>query len=52
MSSKFIIASKESFDVAESGILVKLPKPLECGVSVRVAGQIWFKVDFTNYNVK
>lgn len=52
MSSKFIIESKESFDVAESDILVKLPKPLECGGSVRVAGQIWFKVDFTNYNVK
>lgn len=52
MSSKFIIESKESFDVQESDILVKLPKPTECGGSVRVASQIWFKVDFTNCNVK
>lgn len=51
-SSKFVIKSEEEFDVNEEDILIKLPKPTICSGSQRTAGQIWFKIDFTNYNVK
>lgn len=51
-TSKFMCESHELFDVNEEDILVKLPKPIECTGSARVTGQLWFQVDFDNYNVK
>lgn len=51
-SSKFVRESNDIFDVMEEDVIVKLPKPTELKGSTRIQGQLWFPVDFTNYNVK
>lgn len=51
-SSKFIQESNQTYDVNEQDIILKLPKPLPMAGSNRLAGQLCFPVDFTNFNVK
>lgn len=51
-SSKFVRESNEIFDVTEEDVIVKLPIPTELKGSTRIQGQLWFPVNFTNYNVK
>lgn len=50
--SKFVKESAEVFDVVAEDILVKLPNPVELSGSARTEGQLWFQVDFSNFNVK
>lgn len=50
--NKFVKESEEIFDVVAEDIVVKLPKPVELSGSARTEGQLWFQVDFTNFNIK
>lgn len=51
-TNKFVIESEEIYDVIEEDIMMKVPKPTKLGGSARTQGQLWFQVDFSNFNVK
>lgn len=54
-TNKFIYDSEEMFDVNESDIVMKLPKPVKCGTSRRQNEQLVFEINFCNspkFNVK
>lgn len=50
-SNKFLKKSEEIFDVLDEDIIRKLPKPVTISGSERVQRQLWFEIDFNNYNV-
>lgn len=50
--NKFMKESEDVYDVDGEDILVKLPNPEVLSGSARVTGQLWFQVDFINYNIK
>ena len=42
----------EVSDVVAEDIVVKVPNPVELSGSARTNAQLWFQVDFSNFNVK